>query len=78
MNNFFKIRSDLVVENELVYFENRVVISRKLRYFMLKQLHESHQGVYKTKELGKQHVYWPGIGSDINNMIVTCTVYNNI
>ena len=76
MNHFFKTRIDLVVKNELVYFENRVVLPKKLRCFMLKQLHKSDQGVYKTKKLAKQHVYWPGIGSDINNLVLTCTVCN--
>jgi len=51
INHFFKIRSDLTVEDELVYFENRVIIPTTLRYSILKQLHGSHQGVSKTKEL---------------------------
>lgn len=43
---------------------------------MLKKLHDSHQGVSKTKELAKQHVYWPGIMSDITNLVLTCPVCN--
>jgi len=44
INHYFKIRNDIVVENELVYFGNRVVIPRKLRSYMLKLLHKTHQG----------------------------------
>lgn len=43
---------------------------------MLKQLHNSHQGVCKTKELAKQHVYWPGIVSDITNLVLACEICN--
>ncbi|KAF0687816.1 Uncharacterized protein FWK35_00037704 [Aphis craccivora] len=43
---------------------------------MLKKLHDSHQGVSKTKELAKQHVYWPGILSDVTNLVLTCPICN--
>lgn len=76
MNHFYKIRSDLTVEDVLVYFENRVIIKTTLRYNMLKQLHDSHQGVCKIKELAKQYIYWPGIVSDTTNLVLACTICN--
>lgn len=43
-NHFYKLRSDLTIEDELIYSDNRVVIPKTLRIDMLKKLHESHQG----------------------------------
>jgi len=76
INHFYKIRSDLTVEDEVVYFDNRVIIPTILRYGMLKQLHNSHQGVCKTKELAKHHMYWPGIVSDNTNLVLACEICN--
>ncbi|KAF0739490.1 Uncharacterized protein FWK35_00028159 [Aphis craccivora] len=48
INHFYKLKSDLSIENGLVYYENRVIIPKILRSNMLKKLHDNHQGVSKT------------------------------
>jgi len=53
-----------------------LIILTNLRYSILKQLHGRHQGVSKTKELATQHVYWPGIASNITNLVLACTICN--
>ncbi|KAL4134936.1 hypothetical protein QTP88_006616 [Uroleucon formosanum] len=68
--------TELTVEDGLVYFNKRVVIPRVVRGEMLRRIHESHQGIEKSKQLAKQHVYWPGIMSDITNLVLTCLVCN--
>lgn len=55
---FYKIKSESVIGDELIYFENRVVIPKMLRDEMLKRIYESDQGVEKSKQLVKQHVYY--------------------
>jgi len=47
-----------MVEDDLVYYENRVIIPKTLKREMLKRIHDTHQGVEKTKQLAKQHVYY--------------------
>lgn len=77
INHYYKIKAELTVEDGLVYFNNRVVIPRVLRGDMLRRIHESHQGIEKSKQLAKQHGnYWPGIMSDITNLVLTCLVCN--
>lgn len=48
------------------------MITRVLRCEMLKRIYRSHQGKEKTKQLAKQHVYWPGIMSDITFLVLKC------
>lgn len=76
INHCYKIKAELTVEDGLVYFNKRVVIPRVVRGEMLRRIHESHQGIEKSKQLAKQHVYWPGIMSDITNLVLTCLVCN--
>jgi len=53
INHFYKLKSDLSIEDGLVYYDNRVIMPKTLRSDMLKKLHGSHQGVSKTKDLAK-------------------------
>ena len=39
---------------------------------VLSQLHDSHQGLVRTKQRARLSVYWPGIDNDIDNTILAC------
>ena len=39
---------------------------------MLNRLQSSHFGIEKTKKRGREAMYWPGMTSDIENMISQC------
>jgi hypothetical protein len=38
----------------------------------LRKLHSAHQGIERTKRRARQLVYWPGLSSDITNMVRAC------
>ncbi|XP_053686293.1 uncharacterized protein K02A2.6-like [Sabethes cyaneus] len=61
-----------IVANCLL-FEHRVVIPPTLRQPILNDLHAAHIGVVKMKGLARSFVYWPGIDSDIECMVRSCT-----
>ena len=70
---FYGLRQDLWVSNDLVIYGSRVIIPASLRREVLHGLHASHQGQDRTLRRAQQVVYWPGITSDIQNMIRSCT-----
>ena len=70
---FWGLRDVLSVENGIIVKGNQVMIPPQLRRDILKQLHTPHLGQEKTKLLAKETVYWPGINSDIDNLIKACT-----
>ena len=72
IKHFLKIRENIHVREDLVYFENRLVVPLLLRKNILQSLHETHLGISKTKNLARQHFYWPGMSSDIENFIQSC------
>ncbi|KAK3913388.1 hypothetical protein KUF71_022856, partial [Frankliniella fusca] len=59
VKDFFNLRAELYCENELLYFQIRLVIPYTLRPQLLQQLHSGHQGMVKCKSLASQSIFWP-------------------
>jgi hypothetical protein len=56
----------------LVINAPQIVVPMKLRHQILKQLHEPHAGINRTRALARKHFYWPGLSTDIAAMINNC------
>ncbi|KAH7723762.1 Integrase [Aphelenchoides avenae] len=52
---------------------SRVVVPTSLRSKVLKKLHFCHPGIVRMKALARQHVYWPGIDSEIEQLVRSCS-----
>ncbi|KAB0801714.1 hypothetical protein PPYR_03900 [Photinus pyralis] len=72
--NYYKFQNEIVVENDLIFLNNRIIVPTTLRNYILSLLHESHFGIEKTKARARQLVYWPGLSRDIENMINRCVI----
>ena len=48
------------------------MIQKAMRKGILEKLHEGHQGMAKTRECARQSVWWPGLSSQIEQMVKTC------
>ena len=70
---FWKLRDDLSITDDLLMFQDRLVIPSKLRKDILKSLHASHQGIVRTKRRARSSVFWPGISADITNTVEACS-----
>ena len=53
---------------------SRVVIPPPGRQLILEELHESHPGISKMKSLARSYVWWPGMDSEIEQLVKTCPV----
>ena len=73
IRRYWDIRGSLYVADGLVCQENRIIIPEALKGEILSLLHESHQGINKTKSRANQIVHWPGIGRDIEEMVEKCS-----
>ena len=63
----------MIVENGLVLLDSyKIVIPQAKRREVLAKLHSSYQGIERTKKKARQTVYWPGINSDIQNVVEAC------
>ncbi|KAI0986260.1 hypothetical protein GJ496_011762 [Pomphorhynchus laevis] len=65
-------RSELSTEGDIVPLGARVVVPSTLRKDVLRVLHAGHPGIVLMKALSRFYVWWPKIGSDIENYIQQC------
>ncbi|KAB0793964.1 hypothetical protein PPYR_13584 [Photinus pyralis] len=71
---YYKFQAKLSVEDGLLFINHRLIVPDKLRFYILRLLHEPHFGTVKTKQRARQIVFWPRMLSNIQNMISNCYV----
>ena len=70
---YWSMKDQLSVFDDLVLFDDRIVIPKVLQTDILRKLHDTHQGRVRCKALARKGVYWRNINSDIDNMVDKCT-----
>ena len=56
----------------MVLRADRIVVPAKLRQRMVEIAHEGHQGLVRTKQLLRAHVWFPGMDSQCDMFVSTC------
>ena len=69
---FWSVRHELSAHDGLILKGCRLLIPFPSRRDTLNALHDSHQGIERTKSRARQTVWWPGINSDITNTVSSC------
>ena len=71
---FWTFREEISMEGGILYKGSRIIIPKRLRQKLIKQLHEGHLGESKCLLRARQSVFWPGITEQIKNAVRTCEV----
>ncbi|XP_037501558.1 uncharacterized protein K02A2.6-like [Rhipicephalus sanguineus] len=71
--SYFQYRDSLTVQQNLLVKDKRLVIPKSLWRKVLGQLHAGHQGVSKCRETAKLSVWWPGLSTQIQEIVANCT-----
>ena len=74
LRQYWKARSSLTVHKDLLLYNHRIVVPVALRKETLKRVHEGHQGIERSRMRIKSSVWWPGVGSQIQQMVEQCSV----
>ena len=69
---FWHERSSISVANGLLLHGSRIVVPPSLRADTLKHIHEGHQGIVRCQLRMRMSVWWPGISSEVANMVEQC------
>ncbi|CAB0015950.1 unnamed protein product, partial [Nesidiocoris tenuis] len=72
LRKFQAIKDQLSYHDDLLFFEDRVVVPQKFRKIILSRLHEGHLGVAKTRSAARRLFYWPGMSSEIEKFVASC------
>ena len=65
-------RLELSLEGECVMWGLRVIVPKQLQSAVLEELHVSHPGIVRMKELSRSHVWWPHLDRDLETLSKNC------
>ena len=71
---YYQFRDYFSVQNGLLLKGDRILIPTCMRLEMLDLLHDGHFGIQKTRDRAIRSVYWPGISSQIEEMVKNCRI----
>lgn len=71
---FYKLKHQLYVKDNILFFDNKIVVPKSLRMNMLKLIHEGHFGIEKSKSLARGIFYWPGLATELEKFISSCKI----
>lgn len=60
------------LDNGVLFRYERVLIPKSLQANILQELHATHIGTTKMKQLARRYVYWKGIDRDIEQLAKSC------
>ena len=70
--SYWNYRSDIHVIDDLVFKNNSLIIPFSLRKEMLQNIHSSHLGMSRCKNLARNFIFWPNINSQIEQIVENC------
>ncbi|XP_049886412.1 uncharacterized protein K02A2.6-like [Pectinophora gossypiella] len=71
---YWNRRNELYTELGCIMWGHRVVVPTQCRERVLKELHEPHMGVVKTKAMARSYVWWPGLDEQLEAECRRCSV----
>lgn len=72
VNAYWHCRHELHEADGFIFRGSRLVIPKQQRKIILAIIHQAHQGITSCQAKAKEAVYWPGMTTDIKQMILAC------
>ena len=69
---YYPMRDELVYCDGLLFRDNRIVVPKTMRHDMVSKIHESHQGIVKSKQHARTILFWPGMNGEIEDAVARC------
>lgn len=74
LSPYFNRKTELYCELGCIMWGHRVVVPMACRDRVLKEVHDSHMGIVKTKQMARSYAWWPGIDEAIEAECRACRV----
>jgi hypothetical protein len=75
---YWDFRDEIVVQNGIVFRGTRVIIPMTMRSHILQLIHNGHLGIVKCKRRARDVLYWPGINSQIEEIVSKCDICQSL
>lgn len=69
---FYKYKEDLAVQENILTYQDRIVIPTHWRQKCIKYLHAGRFGIVRSKRRAKRTVWWPNINNQLKDAISNC------
>lgn len=69
---YHKIRSNFSIEDDALFFCDRIVVPDGLKNKVLGIVHDPHCGIVRMKMNARSYVWWKNINEDIENFVSSC------
>ena len=60
------------MDNGILFKNNRIVVPKTLQFEILKDLHATHVGITKMKQLARRYCTWKNIDKDVEKLFKSC------
>ena len=71
---YWEAKSHLTIAEDLLLYDDRIVVPRSMRLEIMEKLHEGHLGMTKCTARARASVWWPWVNQSIQDMVTKCTV----
>ena len=72
MRPYWEAQSHLTVVEDLLMYDNRLVIPKSMRLEIPNCIHTGHLGITKCRARACESVWWPGSSTAIQEMVSKC------
>ena len=69
---YWKLRGSLTTHDDILLFNDRIVIPESLRADVMDRVHEGHQGIERCRMRVCSSVWWPGCGKEVTETVQKC------
>ncbi|CAC5365063.1 unnamed protein product [Mytilus coruscus] len=69
---YWQVKNEITCIDNLMYKGLKLIIPERLRKEMLQLIHETHMGIVKCKTRAIEFMCWPGMMSDIQDIVEKC------
>ena len=66
---YYNKRNELTIEDGVILWRVRVIVSEQLRNKVLEELHQNHPSISRMKSLSRIHTWFPNIDHEIENIV---------
>ena len=71
---YYQYRHDITFAHGILLKNERIIVPKSMRAEMRTTIHAGHLGIEKSKARAREALFWPGMTSEITNMIDSCSV----
>lgn len=70
--SYYNKKTELSVDRDCLFWGYRIIIPTELRVSVLNELHKSHFGIVRMKQLARSFFWWQGLDKEIESITFNC------